>query len=97
MFTANGKREFVPHATKFSIYLSFTVNYYTKISKLTPILWIRIVFGLISSHFKNFSRDLNLTFAVRAMLNLSNDDIVISASLGLKTGVENDIFRSEIG
>ena len=31
------------------------------------------------------------------MRNLSNDDLVISASRGLKTGVENDIFWSEIG
>ena len=29
--------------------------------------------------------------------NLSNDDIIFTERLGLKTGVENDIFLSEVG
>ena len=48
---ANGKREFVYHVTKFSIYLGFTDHYNN--TKITPILSIRIVlscFYLLITH-----------------------------------------------
>ena len=46
--TANGKREFVYHLTKFSIFLSFTVHYiYTKIGRFTPILSTKIVLSCL--------------------------------------------------
>ena len=55
------------HVIKFPLHLSLTVHYnYTKFCRFTPILSIRIVsswFYLLIS--------LNLTFAVKAMFDLS--------------------------
>ena len=63
-------------ATFSFILLVVTVHYnYTKISKFTPILSIRIVlsfFYSLLSHFENVSTWISrLPFAVNAMLNLS--------------------------
>ena len=58
VFTANANVNLY-HVTNFFIYLSFTVHYnYKKISRFTPILYIRIVlscFYLLTTHFENFS------------------------------------------
>lgn len=55
--TANGKREFVP-LDQVYFYLSFAVHYnYSKISRFTPILSVRIVlscFYLLITHLLKY-------------------------------------------
>ena len=54
-FIRHGKREFVYHVTKLSIYLELTVHYNN--TKITPILSIRIVlscFYLLITHLLKY-------------------------------------------
>ena len=53
-FIRHGKREFVYHVTKLSIYLGFTVHYNN--TKITPILSIRIVYKLFLSAHYSFAK-----------------------------------------
>ena len=71
--TANGKREFVP-LDQVYFYLSFAVHYnYSKISRFTPILSVRIVlscFYLLISHFENFSTWISRLPWTRCLISL---------------------------
>ena len=58
VFTADGKREFVPRDQVSSLLVVYCSYNYTKIGRFMPILSIRIVlscFYLLISHFENFS------------------------------------------